>query len=95
MTYRYLIAVPGTKPFIGLESETMRPYFLVNGKEEEMAAIICYQIDFEAFTHQNIIINHKGTKLQIHIHYHLVMDGKLIVICAGLGMEFRYIFIFM
>ena len=70
-------------------TETMRPYFLVNGKEEKMAEIICAQIDFEAFTHQNVIINHRGAKLQIHIHYHLIMDGKLIQISSGLGIEFR------
>ena len=66
-------------------TETMRPYFLVPGKEEQMAEIICPNIDFEAFVHQNIIINHRGAKIQIHIHYYLIKDGKLIVICSGLG----------
>ena len=59
-----------------------------------MAEIICPNIDFEAFVHQNITINHRGAKIQIHIHYYLIMDGKLIVICSGLGMEFSYIYIY-
>ena len=34
---------------------------------------------------QDIVINYRGAKIQVHMNFFLVMDGKLIVISTGLG----------
>ena len=67
--------------------ESMRPYFLIPGKEnEELMRKICSKMDKEAKDLQTFEIDWEGATIKINIDYHLAIDGKLVEMTTGLCM---------
>ena len=70
-----------------LAPETMRPYFLLPGKEEpELVRKIAARMDRDAEQCAIFLVKHMDSDILFNTVYHLSLDGKLIEMTTGLSM---------
>ena len=69
-----------------LAPETMRPYFLLPGKEEpQLVRKIAARMDREAEQCAIFLVKHMDSDIIFNTVYHLSFDGKLIEMTTGLS----------
>ena len=69
-----------------LGAESMRPYFILPGKEnDEMMDAVCQKMDEEAQKTEIFTIQIEDTEITITVTWHLSLDGKLIDMSTGLS----------
>ena len=69
-----------------LGAESMRPYFILPGKEsDEMMEAVCQKMDEEAKKTETFTIKIEDTEITVTVTWHLSLDGKLIDMSTGLS----------
>ena len=69
-----------------LGAESMRPYFILPGKEnDEMMDAVCQKMDEEAQKTEKFTIQIEDTEITVTVTWHLSLDGKLIDMSTGLS----------
>ena len=69
-----------------LGAESMRPYFILPGKEnDEMMEAVCQKMDEEAKKTEKFTIQIEDTEITITVTWHLSLDGKLIDMSTGIS----------
>ena len=72
-----------------LGPDSMRPYFIIPGKEEPiLIEQICQKMDQEAEECEIFVLEIDELDLVITIKFHLGLDGKLIEMTTGLSKNF-------
>ena len=72
-----------------LGAESMRPYFILPGKEDdELMEAVCQKMDEEAKKTEKFTIQIEGTEITVTVTWHLSLDGKLIDMSTGLSKYF-------
>ena len=69
-----------------LGAESMRPYFILPGKEDdEMMDAVCQKMDEEAKKTETFTIQIEDIEITVTVTWHLSLDGKLIDMSTGLS----------